>query len=89
MYLVEEELPFCKLESLMSLQMKNGLRFGTTDKINVKACAEMVEVISEVVCKIIKEYLGKSKFMLVSCDASETGKTSEEKELVYAKILIK
>ena len=48
-----------------------------------------VDVISEVVREIIKEYLGKSKFMSVSCDASEVRKTSEEKELVYAKILIK
>ena len=69
--------------------MKNGSRFDTTEKINVKACAEMVDVISEVVSEIIKEYLGKSKFMSVSCDASEARKTSEEKELVYAKILIK
>ena len=51
--------------------MKNGLQFGTTDKINAKACAEMVDVISEVVQEIIKEYLGKLKFMPVSCDASE------------------
>ena len=78
LYLVVEKLPFCKLESLMSLQMKNGLRFGTADKINVKACAEMVDFISEVVREIIKEYLGKSKFMSVSCDASEARKTSEE-----------
>ena len=88
LYLVEDELPY-KLESLMSLQMKNGLRFGTIDKINVKACTELVDVISEVVREIIKEYLGKSKFMLMCCDASEARKTSEEKELIYATILIK
>ena len=28
----------------MHLQMKNGLQFVTTDKINEKACAETVDV---------------------------------------------
>ena len=65
--------------------MKNGLRFDTTDKINEEACAcaEIMDVINEVVREIIKEYLEKSKFLSLSCDASEARKTSEEKKLVY------
>ena len=55
----------------------------------VKCLISLVDVISEVVRKIIKEYLEKSKFMPLSYHASEARKTSEEKELVYAKILIK
>ena len=38
---------------------------------------------------IVQEYMEKSKLVSISFDASEARKTSEEKELVYAKTLIK
>ena len=38
LYLVEEELAFIKLQGLVELQMPNGLKFGSVDKVNNKAC---------------------------------------------------
>ena len=36
LYLVEEELVFTKLQGLAELQMRNGLKFGSADKLNDK-----------------------------------------------------
>ena len=83
LYLIEQESPFHKL--LIDLQMEIGIKFGTTDKINDNACAEMAVIIGDVLSDIVKEYT--ERFMSISCAASEARKTSEEKELVYAKIL--
>ena len=88
LYLVEEELAFNKLKGLMDLQMRNGVRFGTTDKINNFACVEMVDIICEVIVDMMKGFFKNANFVSLTGDASEARKTSEEKELVYGKLLV-
>ena len=88
LYLVEEELAFTKLKGLMELQMRNGIPFGTVDKVNNKSCREMVDIISEVIMDIMKGYFEKGNFLSMSGDASEARKTAEEKELVFGKLLV-
>ena len=89
LYLVEEEIAFAKLKSLMTLQMNNGLKFGSTDKWNNQACREIVDILAEVIRDIMKGYFREGNFLALSGDASEARKTSEEKELVFGKILVK
>ena len=87
--IIEEEMAFQKLKPLMELQMKNGVKFGLTDKCDAKACAEFIDVLLEVVQNFMKKFIGNSKFISLSGDASEARKTSSEKELVFCKILVK
>ena len=89
LYLVEEELAFTKLKGLMNLQMRNGLRFGTTDKTNNESCREMVDILADVIRDVIKGFFADGHFLSLSGDASEARKTSEEKELVFGKIMVK
>ena len=84
-----EEMAFQKLKPIMELQMKNGVKFGSTDKCDAKACAEFIDVLLEVVQNFMKKFIGNSKFIPLSGDASEARKTSSEKELVFCKILVK
>lgn len=85
--IVEEELAFLKLKPLMELQVKNGLKLGSTDKINDMSCAEMVDVLADTVSDAIKNFMNAAHFLTLSADGSESRKTSEEKELVYGKVV--
>ena len=40
--IAEEELAFLKLKPLMLMQMRNGLKLGSVDKINEMVCADMI-----------------------------------------------
>ena len=75
-----EELSFLKLKPLMLMQIKNGLKLGTTDKLNEMTCAEMVDVLSDVIMGFIKKAIESAHYLTLSADASEAKKTSEEKE---------
>ena len=87
--IAEEELSFLKLKPLMLMQIKNRLKLGTTDKLNEMTCAEMVDVLSDVIIGFIKKAIESAHYLALSADASEAKKTSEEKELVYGKVVTK
>ena len=69
--------------------MHNGLKFGSSDKLNNKACSEIVNVIAAVIVDCLMDYFKDCNFIRASADASEAHKTSEEKELVFGKVIIK
>ena len=84
--MAKEELAFLKLKSLMLMQMRNGLKLGSVDKINEMAYAEMIDVLAEVVMECMQEVIQKSNYLALSADASEA-KKKQEKELVYGKVV--
>ena len=88
LYLVEEELAFTKLQGLVELQMHNGSKFGSADKLNDKACSEIVNVIATVIVDCLTDYFKECNFITASTDTCEAHKTSEEKELVFQKVMI-
>ena len=59
----------------------------SADKINDKACAELTEMIFEVVKDKILSFINQSWFSRISGDANEARKTGEEKVLVFLKFL--
>ena len=69
--------------------MRNDLKFGSADKLNDKACSEIVNVIVAVIVACLTDYFKECNFITASADASEACKTSEEKELVFGKVIIK
>ena len=87
LFLLEEELAFTKLQPLMKLQKNNGLGLMSLDKINHVACAKFAEIIAEVIQDKIAEFINQSRFHTISGDASESRKTTEDKELVFLKFL--
>ena len=72
----------------MTLQLNNGLKFGLSDKQNNEACRQIVDILAKVIRDAMKGYLVDGNFLALSEDASEAKKTSEEKELVFGKILV-
>ena len=88
LYLVDEELTFTKLQGLVELQMRNDLKFGSADKLNDKACSEIVNVIATVIVDCLTDYFKECNFITASTDTCEAHKTSEEKELVFQKVMI-
>ena len=87
MFLLEEELAFTKLNPLIALQKNNGARITSNNKVNHVACGEFAEIIAEVVHDFVKDLIEKSNFATISGDASEARKTSEEKELVFSRLI--
>ena len=87
LFLVEEEIAVTKLKSLITLPMKNGLKFGSTDKWNNKTFREIVDILAKVIRDFMKGYFAEGNFLALSGDASESRKT-EEKKLVFRKILV-
>ena len=87
LFLLEEELAFTKLQPLMKLQKSNGLSLMSLDKVTHVACAEFAEIIAEVIQDKIAEFINQSQFHTISGDASESRKTTEDKELVFLKFL--
>ena len=76
-------------KGLVELQMFNGLKFGSVDKLNDKVCSEIVNVIAAVIVGCLTDYFKEYNFITASVGASEPRKTSEEKELVFGKVIIK
>lgn len=68
--------------------MNNGLKFGSTDKWNNKTFREIVDILAKVIRDFMKGYFAEVHFLALSGDASESRKTSEEKKLVFRKILV-
>ena len=88
LYIAEEELAFLKFKSLVLLQVDNGVKLGSTDKLNHMTCAEMVDILAEVIREMVGAAINSGHFISLSADASEAQKTSEEKELVYGKVVV-
>ena len=88
MYIVEEEVAFRKFKSLVDLQRRNGVRAGSTDKLNKTVCSEMIDNLAEVISEMM-DYLEKARFASVSGHGSQEWRTGEEKELIYGKFLVR
>ena len=89
LFIAEEELAFTKLEPLRKTVKAMGMKLGSSDKLNRFACVEMIDILAEVVTDISKQLIQKSHFISLASDASEARKTSEEKELIFSKVLIR
>ena len=87
LYIVEEEVAFQKFISLVDLQRQNGIKGGSTDKLNKTVCVEMIDILAEVVSEMMKDYLEKARLVSVSGDGSQAWKTGEEEELICGKFL--
>lgn len=87
--MLEEELPFTKLESLVELQKKSGAKISSSDKLNSHTATEMATILCEVMTSDIKTICQEGKFASLTGDGSEARKTSEAKELVFLKLLAK
>lgn len=56
-------------------------------KVNEMTCAEMIDVLAEVVMDHMRGIGKKSNYLAFSADASEANKTSEEQKLVFGKVV--
>lgn len=61
LYLVEEESVFTKHQGLVEIHIRNGLKFGSTDKLNGKACSEIVNAIAAVIVDYLRDYLTRTQ----------------------------
>ena len=57
------------------MQRWNGVKAGSTDKLNKTLCIEMIDILAEVISEMMKDYLEKARFFSVSGDDSEARKT--------------
>ena len=89
LYTVEEEVAFRKFKSLVDLPRRNGVKAGSTDKLNKTLCVEMIDILAEVISEMMKDYLEKARFVSVSEDGSQAWKTGKEKDLIYGKFLVR
>ena len=64
-------------KGLIELQMPNCLKFGSVDKLNDKACSEIVNVIAAVIVGCLTDYFKECNFITASAGASEARKTSK------------
>ena len=79
LYTVEEEVAFQKFKSLVDFQTWNGVKAGSTDKLNKTVCVEMNNILVEVISEMMKDYLEKARFVSVSEDGSQAWKTGKER----------
>ena len=77
--IAEEELVLCKLKPVMLMQMRNGLNLGSVDQINEMVCAEIIDILADVVMECMKEVIQKSNYLVLSADASEAKKKNRGK----------
>ena len=89
MLVAEEELACRKLPAITHHVEKQGVKFGSDDKITRKTCTEMVDIIAELLLQTLHDISAKGKYVSQTGDGSEAWKTGEEKELVYGKVLLK
>lgn len=52
---------FTKLQGLVEIQIRNGLKFGSTDKLKGKACSEIVNAIAAVIVHYLRDYLTRTQ----------------------------
>ena len=81
--------------------MHHGLKFGSVDKLNNKACSEIVNVIAAVIMDCLTDYFKECNFntasanfkecsfITASANARETCKMSKKKQLVFGEVIIK
>ena len=53
------------------MQRWNGVKAGSTDKLNKTVCVEMIDILAEVISEMMKDYLEKARFVSVSEDGSQ------------------
>ena len=82
MVVAEEELACRKLPAITHHVEKQGVKFGSDDKITRKTCTEMVDIIADLLLQTLHDISAKGKYVSLTGDGSETWKTGEEKELV-------
>ena len=59
------EVAFQKFKSLFDLQRQNGVKAGSTEKLNKTVYREIIDILAEVISEI-KDYLEKARFVSVS-----------------------
>ena len=89
MVVAEEELAFRKLPGFIHHVEKQGVKFGSDDKITRKTCTEMIDIIAEVLLQTHRDSFVKAKCVSLTSDGSDAWKTGEGKQLVYGKVLLK
>ena len=62
-YIVEEEVAFQKFKSLVDLRRRNGVKEGTTYKLNKTVCLEVIDILADVISEMMKYYLEKARFV--------------------------
>jgi len=82
------EMSFSQFPLIIKMQKRNGVQFapGKDDRF---ACAEFVHFLAEAIREDIKQILNSASFFCGEMDGSEARKTKEEKELIYAKVVIR
>ena len=79
MVVAEEELPCRKLPAITHHVEKQGVKFGSDDKITRKTFTEMVDIIADLLLQTLHDISAKGKYVSLTGDGSETWKTGEEK----------
>ena len=88
LHIALKEKPYSDFSGLIDLQRSNGLKF-LEGKIHRKACAEFIECLAKVVRNDLREILNNSNFYSTLFDGSQPKKTFSEKELLFAKVVIR
>ena len=78
-YIVEEEVAFQKFKSLVDLRWRNGVKAGTTYKLNKTVCLEVIDILAKVISEMMKYYLEKARFVSFSGDGSQAGRQARKK----------
>ena len=90
LHIAIKEKPFSDFPDLIRLQESNGLKFVKDSvKTHRKACAQFFEILANVIRADIKNILQTSNFFSSLFDGFQSKKTFSEKELLYAKVVIK
>ncbi|KAK6171748.1 hypothetical protein SNE40_018183 [Patella caerulea] len=85
---VMRERPMSDYMDLIELQKKNGLQFMTAQN-NSHSCREFIKYLALAIREDITKLLGYANFFSCEQDGTEARKTRDEKELVYAKVVVR
>ena len=88
LYIVKNERPFSDLSELINLQRTNGIKFEDR-KTNNKVCVEFISYMADVMRDDITAILENLNFFAATEDGSQTRETQFEKDLLYAKTVIR
>ena len=83
MVVAEEELACRKLPAITHHVEKQGVKFGSDDKITRKTCTEMVDIIADLLLQTLHDISAKGKYVSLTGDGSETW------SWFYGKVLLK
>lgn len=79
MVVAEEELACRKLPAITHHVEKQGVKFGSDDKITRKTCTEMVDIIADLLLQTLHDISAKGKYVSLE----------RRKNWFYGKVLLK